>query len=90
MRRQIWIPCDAGTHRDGRDAGMLMPTSITLFVLALTPNLSIAELLIAGLIPRTLTGVMLCVYCYFYSGRKGIAFVDGRWFHSASGAPILT
>src|SRR5215204_5535157 len=56
--------------------GMLMPTSITLVIFALTANVSIASLLLAGLIPGVITGLMLCAYCYFYAGRKGIAFTD--------------
>jgi C4-dicarboxylate transporter DctM subunit len=56
--------------------GMLMPTSITLVIFALTANVSIAKLLIAGLIPGIITGLMLCVYCYFYAWRKRIEFVD--------------
>ncbi|MFM9997479.1 MAG: TRAP transporter large permease [Burkholderiaceae bacterium] len=56
--------------------GMLMPTSITLVIFALTANLSIAKLLVAGLIPGLITALMLCIYCYFYAGRKGIEFTD--------------
>lgn len=56
--------------------GMLMPTSITLVIFALTANLSIAKLLVAGLIPGLITALMLCLYCYFYARRKGIEFAD--------------
>jgi tripartite ATP-independent transporter DctM subunit len=56
--------------------GMLMPTSISLIIFALTANISIAKLLVAGLIPAVITGLMLCVYCYFYAWRKGIEFTD--------------
>ena len=56
--------------------GMLMPTSITLIIFALTANISIANLLLAGLIPGIITGIMLCIYCYFYALRKGIEFTD--------------
>ena len=56
--------------------GMLMPTSISLIIFALTANISIAKLLVAGLIPALITGLMLCVYCYFYASRKGIEFTD--------------
>src|SRR5215216_2382221 len=52
--------------------GMLMPTSITLVIFALTANISIAKLLVAGLIPGVITGLMLCIYCYFYARKKGI------------------
>jgi tripartite ATP-independent transporter DctM subunit len=55
---------------------MLMPTSISLIIFALTANISIAKLLVAGLIPALITGLMLCVYCYFYASRKGIEFTD--------------
>lgn len=56
--------------------GMLMPTSITLIIFALTANISIAQLLVAGLIPGLVTALMLCLYCYFYAKRKGIEFAD--------------
>jgi C4-dicarboxylate transporter DctM subunit len=56
--------------------GMLMPTSITLVIFALTANVSIASLLLAGLIPGVITGLMLCVYCYIYALRKNIEFIE--------------
>jgi C4-dicarboxylate transporter, DctM subunit len=56
--------------------GMLMPTSITLIIFALTANISIANLLLAGLIPGVITGIMLCIYCYFYAVRNKIEFTD--------------
>jgi C4-dicarboxylate transporter DctM subunit len=56
--------------------GMLMPTSITLVIFALTANLSIAKLLVAGMIPGVITAIMLCIYCYFYARSKGIEFAD--------------
>jgi len=56
--------------------GMLMPTSITLVIFALTANVSIASLLLAGLIPGVITGLMLCVYCYIYALRKKIEFTE--------------
>jgi C4-dicarboxylate transporter DctM subunit len=52
--------------------GMLMPTSITLIIFALTANVSIANLLLAGLIPGIITGLMLCAYSYFYALRRGM------------------
>jgi C4-dicarboxylate transporter DctM subunit len=60
--------------------GMLMPTSITLIIFALTANISIAKLLLAGLIPGVIIGIMLCIYCYFYALRKGIEFTDSFSF----------
>lgn len=56
--------------------GMLMPTSITLVIFALTANISIAKLLLAGLIPGVILGIMLCIYCYFYALRRRIEFAD--------------
>ena len=38
--------------------------------------MSIAKLLMAGLIPGVITAMMLCIYCYFYARRKGIEFTD--------------
>jgi C4-dicarboxylate transporter, DctM subunit len=59
---------------------MLMPTSITLIIFALTANISIAKLLLAGLIPGVIIGIMLCIYCYFYARHKGIEFTDSFSF----------
>jgi C4-dicarboxylate transporter DctM subunit len=56
--------------------GMLMPTSITLVIFAVTANLSIAKLLVAGLIPGLFMGLLLCIYCYFYAVRNKIEFTD--------------
>ena len=52
--------------------GMLMPTSITLVIFGITANVSIGKLLLAGLIPAILTGIILCVYCYIYALRRGL------------------
>ncbi len=72
--------------------GMLMPTSIALIIFALTANVSIARLLLAGLIPGILTGVALCIYCYIYALRKGHRangqFSWRRLARAASGAVI--
>jgi tripartite ATP-independent transporter DctM subunit len=76
--------------------GMLMPTSITLIIFALTANVSIAKLLVAGLIPGVITGLMLCVYCYFYAWRKRIEFAEAfslrKLLRAAAGAivPAIT
>lgn len=56
--------------------GMLMPTSITLIIFAITANLSIAKLLVAGLIPGVIMAALLCAYSYAYAVRNKIAFAD--------------
>lgn len=56
--------------------GMLMPTSITLIIFAITANLSIAKLLVAGLIPGLIMGVLLCLYSYAYAVRNKIEFAE--------------
>jgi tripartite ATP-independent transporter DctM subunit len=56
--------------------GMLMPTSITLIIFALTANVSIAKLLVAGLIPGMIIALLLCVYVYFYALRRGIEHTE--------------
>ncbi|AIC27431.1 TRAP dicarboxylate transporter permease protein DctM subunit [Rhizobium etli bv. phaseoli str. IE4803] len=72
--------------------GMLMPTSITLIIFALTANVSIARLLLAGLIPGVVTAVMLCIYAYVYSVRKGytagVPFSFRRLLRAFGGAII--
>lgn len=72
--------------------GMLMPTSITLVIFALTANMSIAKLLVAGLLPGVITALMLCIYCYFYAGRKRLEFTEPfslRKLIRASGRAIV-
>jgi len=56
--------------------GMLMPTSITLIIFALTANVSVAKLLLAGMIPAVFIAVTLCIYCYYYARRRGLAAGD--------------
>lgn len=56
--------------------GMLMPTSITLVIFAITANISIAKLLVAGLIPGLIMGLLLCIYSYFYAVRNKINFTE--------------
>jgi C4-dicarboxylate transporter DctM subunit len=72
--------------------GMLMPTSITLIIFAITANLSIAKLLVAGLIPGLIMGILLCVYSYFYAVRNKIEFADrfswGKLFRAVRKAII--
>jgi tripartite ATP-independent transporter DctM subunit len=72
--------------------GMIMPTSITLIIFAITANVSIARLLLAGLIPAVITAIMLCIYAYFYSIRKGFQagapFSWQRLLRAAGGAII--
>jgi tripartite ATP-independent transporter DctM subunit len=72
--------------------GMLMPTSITLIIFAITANLSIAKLLVAGLIPGLFMGILLCVYSYFYAVRNKIEFADrftwGKLFRAVGKAII--
>ena len=72
--------------------GMLMPTSITLIIFAITANLSIAKLLVAGLIPGLIMGILLCVYSYFYAVRNKLEFADrfswGKLFRAVRKAII--
>lgn len=56
--------------------GMLMPTSITLIIFAITANLSIAKLLVAGFIPGLIMAALLCVYSYSYAVRNKIEFAE--------------
>jgi C4-dicarboxylate transporter DctM subunit len=72
--------------------GMLMPTSITLIIFAITANLSIANLLVAGLIPGLIMGVLLCTYSYAYAVRNKIEFAErfswGKLFRAVRKAII--
>ncbi len=72
--------------------GMLMPTSITLIIFAITANLSIAKLLVAGFIPGLIMAALLCVYSYFYAVRNKIEFAErfswGKLFRAVRKAII--
>lgn len=73
MIRQGYSPAfSAALIATSGTLGMLMPTSITLVIFALTANLSIAKLLVAGIIPGVIIAIFLCIYCYFYAKSKGI------------------
>ena len=72
--------------------GMLMPTSITLIIFAITANLSIAKLLVAGLIPGLVMGILLCIYSYFYAVRNKLDFAESfswRKLYRAVGNAII-
>lgn len=68
--------------------GMLMPTSITLVIFAITANLSIAKLLVAGLIPGFIMGLLLCLYSYFYAVRNKIDFTEAFSWGKLSRAAV--
>jgi C4-dicarboxylate transporter, DctM subunit len=68
--------------------GMLMPTSITLVIFAITANLSIAKLLVAGFIPGLIMGALLCIYSYFYAVRKKIDFTESFSWGKLSRAAV--
>lgn len=72
--------------------GMLMPTSITLIIFAITANLSIAKLLVAGLIPGLVMAALLCLYSYAYAVRNKIEFAErfswGKLFRAVRQAII--
>lgn len=72
--------------------GMLMPTSVTLVIFAVTANLSIAKLLVAGLIPGLVMGLLLCLYSYLYAVRNKIDFTERfswRKLYRAAGRAIV-
>ena len=68
--------------------GMLMPTSITIVIFAITANLSIAKLLVAGLVPGLFMGVLLCIYSYFYAVRNKIDFTESFSWRKLSRAAV--
>lgn len=68
--------------------GMLMPTSITLVIFAITANVSIAKLLVAGLIPGLIMGLLLCIYSYFYAVRNKIDFTERFSWRKLSRAAV--
>jgi C4-dicarboxylate transporter DctM subunit len=56
--------------------GMIIPPSITMVILGIAGNISIADLFLGGFAPGFLIGLALCVYCYVYSRRKGLTRTD--------------
>ena len=53
----------------GGTLGIVIPPSIVFVVYGTTTNTSISKLLLSGLIPGVLAGVMMCVYAYFNAKR---------------------
>jgi C4-dicarboxylate transporter DctM subunit len=72
--------------------GMIIPPSIVMVILGITGSISIADLFLGGFVPGILIGLVLCVYCYVYSRRKGLTqtekFSWSRLRKAAVGAAI--
>ncbi len=54
----------------GGTMGIVIPPSIVFIVYGTTVNTSVSKLLISGIGPGVLAGVMLCVYAYLYAKVK--------------------
>ncbi|MCW7752973.1 TRAP transporter large permease subunit [Desulfobotulus sp. H1] len=51
--------------------GVMIPPSNPFVVYGVSAQVSIGDLFISGIVPGLLTGLVLMVYCYLYSRKKG-------------------
>ena len=56
----------------GGTLGIVIPPSIVFVVYGTTVNTSVADLLMSGVVPGILGGVLMCVYCYIYARKHNI------------------
>ncbi|WP_096186878.1 TRAP transporter large permease [Evansella halocellulosilytica] len=73
--------------------GVIIPPSIPMIIYGVSSSTSIGNMFIAGIVPGVLIGVLLMVWAYIYSKRKGykgrdekvsikdwgLAIWDGKW-----------
>lgn len=51
--------------------GVMIPPSNPFVVYGVSAQVSIGDLFMSGIVPGILTGLVLMLYCYFYSRKKG-------------------
>lgn len=51
--------------------GVMIPPSLCMVVYAVAANTSVTGMFTAGIIPGILVGVVLSIYCYYYSRKHG-------------------
>ncbi|MEG2140315.1 MAG: TRAP transporter large permease subunit [Bilophila sp.] len=51
--------------------GVMIPPSNPFVVYGVSSQVSIGDLFIGGIVPGIITGIVLMVYCYFYSRKRG-------------------
>jgi C4-dicarboxylate transporter DctM subunit len=61
-----------GLLTSSAELGILVPPSIPMIILALTINISVGRIFLAGYLPALLFGVTYSIYCYFYARKKDI------------------
>jgi len=61
-----------GLLTSSAELGILVPPSIPMIILALTINISVGRIFLAGYLPAVLFGLSYSAYCFFYARRKGI------------------
>lgn len=55
----------------GGTLGIVIPPSIPMVIYGTTVNTSVAQLLLSGVIPGVMCGIVMCIYAYFYAKKKG-------------------
>lgn len=56
--------------------GVMIPPSVVMIVYAVTAEVSVTDMFIAGIIPGIIVGLMLIAYCLLQSYRKGYQGTD--------------
>ncbi|WP_121610688.1 TRAP transporter large permease [Mesobacillus foraminis] len=51
--------------------GIIIPPSIPMVLYGISGNQSVGDLFLGGIVPGIVVGVLLMVWCYFYSKKKG-------------------
>lgn len=51
--------------------GVIIPPSVVMIVYAVTAQVSVTEMFMAGILPGILVGIALIIYTYIYSRRHG-------------------
>ena len=51
--------------------GVMIPPSNPFVVYGVSSQVSIGDLFMGGIVPGILTGIVLMLYCYFYSKKRG-------------------
>lgn len=85
-----------GLITSSAELGILIPPSIPMIILALTVNISVGRMFLAGYLPGLLFGITYSIYCYFYARKKnipreGLPSLENVWikFKACFGAMVL-
>ncbi len=70
----------AAVQAIGGTLGIVIPPSIVFIMYGTATNVSIADLLMSGIIPGVITGIALCVLAYIIAKRRGFPKSQGFTF----------